>query len=97
MEPGEFLVDSAPATLPRTALNGVHRALGAKMVNFGGWDMPVEYPSTGGQVPNIRPSAGVWVCSTSATWAIFEFTAGVIFSSRPCARSLRKLQRILMS
>jgi aminomethyltransferase len=30
--------------LRKTALNAVHRALGAKMVEFGGWDMPVEYP-----------------------------------------------------
>ena len=35
-------------TLRKTALNGVHRRLGAKMVDFGGWDMPVEYPSSGG-------------------------------------------------
>ena len=31
--------------LRKTALNPVHRALGAKMVDFGGWDMPVEYPA----------------------------------------------------
>src|ERR1700726_4220521 len=34
--------------LSKTPLNAIHRRLGAKMVNFGGWDMPVEYPSTGG-------------------------------------------------
>ncbi len=33
--------------LRKTALNAVHRALGAKMVDFGGWDMPVEYPAGG--------------------------------------------------
>jgi aminomethyltransferase len=33
------------AVAPRkTALNATHRALKAKMVDFGGWDMPVEYP-----------------------------------------------------
>jgi aminomethyltransferase len=31
--------------LQMTPLNAVHRALGAKMVDFGGWDMPVQYPS----------------------------------------------------
>ncbi|HUN86436.1 MAG TPA: glycine cleavage system aminomethyltransferase GcvT, partial [Terracidiphilus sp.] len=30
--------------LKKTALNATHRALKAKMVDFGGWDMPVEYP-----------------------------------------------------
>jgi aminomethyltransferase len=32
------------APLKKTALNATHRALKAKMVDFGGWDMPVEYP-----------------------------------------------------
>jgi aminomethyltransferase len=35
-------------TLRKTSLNAMHRQLGAKMVDFGGWDMPVEYPSSGG-------------------------------------------------
>jgi aminomethyltransferase len=41
---------AAPATpaLKKTALNSTHRALKAKMVDFGGWDMPVEYPGNGG-------------------------------------------------
>ena len=36
--------------LKRTALNATHRALKARMVDFGGWDMPVEYPGPGGGV-----------------------------------------------
>ncbi len=36
------------AMLKKTALNATHRALKAKMVDFGGWDMPVEYPCPGG-------------------------------------------------
>jgi len=40
---------AAPAApLKKTALNATHRALKAKMVDFGGWDMPVEYPASGG-------------------------------------------------
>jgi aminomethyltransferase len=34
--------------LKKTPLNATHRALKAKMVDFGGWDMPVEYPGPGG-------------------------------------------------
>jgi aminomethyltransferase len=30
----------------KTALNAVHRQMGAKMVDFNGWDMPVEYPAS---------------------------------------------------
>jgi aminomethyltransferase len=36
------------SALKKTALNATHRALKAKMVDFGGWDMPVEYPGNGG-------------------------------------------------
>ena len=32
-------------TLKTTPLNAAHRAMGAKMVDFGGWDMPVNYGS----------------------------------------------------
>jgi aminomethyltransferase len=38
---------SPMSELRKTPLNALHRRLGAKMVNFGGWDMPVEYPSSG--------------------------------------------------
>jgi aminomethyltransferase len=34
--------------LKKTPLNSTHRALKAKMVDFGGWDMPVEYPASNG-------------------------------------------------
>ncbi len=51
-------------SLPRkTPLNALHRRLGAKMVNFGGWDMPVEYPLSGGLVAEhktVRGSVGVF-------------------------------------
>jgi glycine cleavage system T protein (aminomethyltransferase) len=31
--------------LKKTALNAAHRQLGGRMVEFGGWDMPVQYPA----------------------------------------------------
>src|SRR5258708_8631221 len=37
----------ANSGLRKTALNALHKRLGAKMVNFGGWDMSVEYPCSG--------------------------------------------------
>ena len=57
-------VTSPTNSTPRkTPLNAVHRRVGAKMVNFGGWDMPVEYPSSGGLVAEhkaVRNSVGVF-------------------------------------
>ena len=32
-------------TLERSPLDALHRALGARMVEFGGWEMPLEYPT----------------------------------------------------
>jgi aminomethyltransferase len=40
-------VEATPA-IRKTALNAVHRQMGAKMVEFNGWDMPVEYPAAMG-------------------------------------------------
>ncbi len=37
--------DVSPAVIRKTALNAVHRKMNAKMVDFNGWDMPVEYPA----------------------------------------------------
>ena len=57
-------VASPENPIPRkTPLNALHRRLGAKMVNFGGWDMPVEYPSSGGLIAEhktVRNGAGVF-------------------------------------
>jgi len=52
-------------TVRKTALNAVHRAMGAKMVEFNGWDMPVEYPaSIGGGIINehmaVRTGVGIF-------------------------------------
>jgi aminomethyltransferase len=38
------LTATAPQ-LKQTPLNSAHRQLGARMVDFGGWDMPVQYPA----------------------------------------------------
>ena len=52
-------------TVRKTALNAAHRALGARMVEFNGWDMPVEYPaSVGGGIINehmaVRTGVGIF-------------------------------------
>lgn len=48
-------------TAPRhTVLNAHHRALGAKMVDFGGWDMPIHYGSQIDEHHLVRQSAGMF-------------------------------------
>jgi len=50
-------------TLKTTALNAAHRAMGAKMVDFGGWDMPVNYGSQIDEHHQVRNDSGMFdVC-----------------------------------
>ncbi|MDX8378855.1 MAG: glycine cleavage system aminomethyltransferase GcvT [Gallionella sp.] len=50
-------------TLKTTPLNSTHRAMGAKMVDFGGWDMPVNYGSQIDEHHQVRRDCGMFdVC-----------------------------------
>jgi aminomethyltransferase len=56
-------VEAITPTIRKTALNAVHRQMGAKMVEFNGWDMPVEYPSAGGIMAEhnaVRTGVGIF-------------------------------------
>jgi len=56
-------VEASTPTIRKTALNAVHRQMGAKMVEFNGWDMPVEYPSSGGIMAEhnaVRTGVGIF-------------------------------------
>jgi len=44
----------------KTILNDRHRALGAKMVDFGGWDMPIHYGSQIDEHHQVRNDAGMF-------------------------------------
>jgi len=60
-----FRLSALPATptIRKTALNAVHRQIGAKMVEFNGWDMPVEYPTSGGIIAEhmaVRAGVGIF-------------------------------------
>jgi len=48
------------AELRRTPLNARHRALGARMVAFGGWDMPVQYSGILDEHRIVREAAGLF-------------------------------------
>ncbi|NCT86408.1 glycine cleavage system aminomethyltransferase GcvT [Stenotrophomonas acidaminiphila] len=44
----------------KTLLNETHRSLGAKMVDFGGWDMPIHYGSQIDEHHLVRRAAGMF-------------------------------------
>lgn len=51
---------STPSPLRTTPLNAVHRGLGAKMVDFGGWDMPVQYSGIIDEHNTVRNAVGLF-------------------------------------
>jgi aminomethyltransferase len=50
----------AIAEIRKTALNAAHRRLNARMVNFGGWDMPLEYSGILAEHDAVRNRAGLF-------------------------------------
>src|SRR5919204_2347822 len=52
--------ETSSGTLKKTPLNARHRSLGARMVEFGGWDMPVEYSGIIDEHLAVRSRAGLF-------------------------------------
>lgn len=46
--------------IKKTILNDTHRALGAKMVDFSGWEMPIHYGSQIDEHHHVRHNAGIF-------------------------------------
>src|SRR5580765_5803246 len=54
------MAQAPTGTLKKTPLHPRHRSLGARMVEFGGWDMPVEYTGIADEHMAVRTRAGVF-------------------------------------
>jgi aminomethyltransferase len=50
----------AGGTLKKTPLNQLHRELGGKLVDFGGWELPVQYSGILEEHQAVRQRAGVF-------------------------------------
>src|SRR6266851_6692946 len=55
-----FMEQASVAPLKKTPRHARHRASGAKMVPFGGWDMPVEYSGIAAEHMAVRERAGLF-------------------------------------
>jgi aminomethyltransferase len=53
-------MSSSPTSLNKTPLHAVHQAAGARMVEFGGWHMPVEYSGISDEHLTVRQAAGLF-------------------------------------
>jgi len=58
------------APLRKTGLHEAHRALGARMVPFGGWDMPVWYTGNLDEHRAVREAAGLFDVSHMGCWDV---------------------------
>ena len=78
------------ADLRLTPLNTVHRETGAKMVPFGGWDMPVEYAGLISEHLAVREAAGLFDVSHMGEFEI-EGPGALAFLQRVTSNDVAKL------
>jgi aminomethyltransferase len=83
-------LDTAPGTLRKTPLNAVHRELSAKMVAFGGWDMPVEYSGLISEHLAVRQAAGLFDVSHMGEFTV-EGPGALGFLQRVTSNDAAKL------
>lgn len=78
------------AELRKTPLNPVHRASGAKMVAFGGWEMPVEYSGLIAEHLAVRKAAGLFDVSHMGEFEV-EGPGALAFLQRVTANDVDRL------
>jgi aminomethyltransferase len=78
--------------LKATPLHAVHRRLGAKMVDFGGWDMPVQYSSILEEHHAVRKDAGLFDVSHMGEIEIRGPEAGAL-ADYVSTNAVRKLEQ----
>jgi aminomethyltransferase len=77
--------------LKQTPLNAAHRRLGGRMVDFGGWDMPVQYPAgTVAEHLRTRTAAGLFDVSHMGEITVNGADA-IAFVNRICSNDATKL------
>ena len=54
------MTEASPDVLKKTPLNETHRRAGARMVDFGGWDMPVQYSGVIDEHNTVRTAVGLF-------------------------------------
>src|SRR4249919_4010883 len=81
-----------PDMSKQTILNAAHRGLGAKMVDFGGWDMPINYGSQIEEHHQVRRDAGMFDVSHMTVLDVHGAQARP-FLRKLIANSIDKLQK----
>jgi aminomethyltransferase len=79
-----------PMTLKRTPLFAAHQKLGAKLIDFGGWEMPVQYTSITEEHLAVRKAAGLFDISHMGEVTLSGAAAGD-FLNHLLTNDIRKL------
>lgn len=77
--------------LKRTPLFAAHKALGARLVEFGGWEMPVQYTSIVDEHLAVRNAAGIFDISHMGE-VLVSGAGAADFLNRTLTNDIRKLQ-----
>jgi aminomethyltransferase len=77
--------------LKRTFLHAAHKALGARLIEFGGWDMPVQYTSIIDEHAAVRNAAGIFDISHMGE-VLVTGPGAAGFLNRTLTNDIRKLQ-----
>ncbi len=78
-------------TLKQTVLHGTHLEFGARMVEFGGWDMPVQYAGIIAEHTAVRTKAGIFDVSHMGEFIVSGKQA-LEFLQYACANDAAKLK-----
>lgn len=84
-------VAAAPVAGRRTALYADHIAAGGRMVDFAGWEMPVQYTSVKAEQEAVRKTAGLFDVSHMGRFRVRGADAGA-FLQRLVTNDLSKLE-----
>lgn len=88
----EFKWEEPATPTPRkTALNETHREMGAKMIDFGGWDMPVWYSSVVEEHLACRQAAGLFDATHMGVYQA-EGPKASIFLDSVCGNNISSLR-----
>ena len=83
-------MESPIGTLLKTPLHSAHRSLGAKMITFGAWEMPVEYSGLIAEHLAVRQAAGLFDVSHMGEF-IVEGAGALAFLQRVTCNNVAKL------
>ncbi len=83
-------MEQSAGALRKTPLNAVHRESGARMMPFGGWDMPVEYSGLIAEHQAVRAAAGLFDVSHMGEFEV-EGPGALAFLQRVTCNDVARL------